>query len=159
MRRWIEVARCGLYSWWLCPRLIAAASYSSCPTSGGVGLHAQLLRDGPHQVQPSTTRVTWSPTIQLSFSQAWCTSVYERCTARTANANDGVLSGYGRRRRCSADSSRMVAQPVIIALINWAILVSDKSLFCDCEMDSRRLLDDGASVLHRQSFGEFHERL
>lgn len=85
--------------------------------------------------------------------------MYERCTARTANANGGVLSGYGRRRRCSADSSRMVAQPVIIALINWAILVSDKSLFCDCEMDSRRLLDDGASVLHRQSFGEFHERL
>lgn len=56
----------------------------------------------PHQVQPSTTRVTWSPTIQLSFLQAWCTRA-----VRTAHE---IFSDHYRRRRCSVDNSNSNAE-------------------------------------------------
>lgn len=121
---------------------MAAASYSSCPTSRRCW---PTRSASTRRAAPSATEhhpgylVTYDTTL---FLAGVVHGMHERCTAHTANANGGVLSGYGRRRRCSADSSSMVAQSDH-HLVNGAILVSDKSLF-DSELDSRRLLDDGS---------------
>lgn len=68
------------------------------PPAVPVPTRSGFYATGPHQVQPSTTRVIWSPTIQLSFSQAWCqaacTSV-ARLARLTADSFPVAIDGAG----------------------------------------------------------------